>query len=112
MNGGHLLPASLFANRISAPAGCATLLPSLPAGRSAPAHYDTFCAVATLGVEVHPLDFHTNLGLLRFNVWDTAGQVCLHLSTCCAASSLLWLYALTVGSLFEQEKFGGLRDGY
>lgn len=40
--------------------------------------------VATLGVEVHPLDFYTNRGLIRFNVWDTAGQ----------------------------EKFGGLRDGY
>ncbi|RCN36724.1 Ras family protein [Ancylostoma caninum] len=40
--------------------------------------------VATLGVEVHPLLFHTNRGQIRFNVWDTAGQ----------------------------EKFGGLRDGY
>ena len=39
---------------------------------------------ATLGVEVHPLAFHTNRGVIRFNVWDTAGQ----------------------------EKFGGLRDGY
>ena len=40
--------------------------------------------VATLGVEVHPLLFHTNRGPIRYNVWDTAGQ----------------------------EKFGGLRDGY
>jgi len=40
--------------------------------------------VATLGVEVHPLKFHTNYGPILFNVWDTAGQ----------------------------EKFGGLRDGY
>ena len=40
--------------------------------------------VATLGVEVHPLVFHTNRGLIKFNVWDTTGQ----------------------------EKFGGLRDGY
>jgi len=40
--------------------------------------------VATLGVEVHPLDFHTNHGKIKFNVWDTAGQ----------------------------EKYGGLRDGY
>lgn len=40
--------------------------------------------VATLGVEVHPLRFFTNLGAIQFNVWDTAGQ----------------------------EKFGGLRDGY
>ena len=35
-------------------------------------------------MSVHPLDFHTNFGPLRFNVWDTAGQ----------------------------EKYGGLRDGY
>ncbi|EIE90817.1 GTP-binding nuclear protein GSP1/CNR1 [Rhizopus delemar RA 99-880] len=40
--------------------------------------------VATLGVEVHPLQFHTNVGMIVFNTWDTAGQ----------------------------EKFGGLRDGY
>ena len=40
--------------------------------------------VATLGVKVHPLLFHTNFGPLWFDVWDTAGQ----------------------------EKFGGLRDGY
>ena len=39
---------------------------------------------ATMGVEVHPLDFTTNRGKLRFYCWDTAGQ----------------------------EKFGGLRDGY
>ena len=41
-------------------------------------------STATLGVEVHPLVFHTNRGQIRYNVWDTAGQ----------------------------EKFGGLRDGY
>lgn len=40
--------------------------------------------LATLGVEVHPLMFHTNRGPIKYNVWDTAGQ----------------------------EKFGGLRDGY
>lgn len=40
--------------------------------------------VATMGVEVHPLRFYTNLGQIVFNCWDTAGQ----------------------------EKFGGLRDGY
>ncbi|KAJ3127269.1 GTP-binding nuclear protein gsp1/Ran [Nowakowskiella sp. JEL0407] len=39
--------------------------------------------VATIGVEVHPLNFHTNYGQVCFNTWDTAGQ----------------------------EKFGGLRDG-
>jgi GTP-binding nuclear protein Ran len=40
--------------------------------------------IATVGVEVHPLLFHTNYGPIVYNVWDTAGQ----------------------------EKFGGLRDGY
>ncbi|XP_037843985.1 GTP-binding nuclear protein Ran-like [Chlorocebus sabaeus] len=40
--------------------------------------------IATLGVEVHPLVFHTNRGPIKFHVWDTAGQ----------------------------DKFGGLRDGY
>eukprot|EP01121_Diplochlamys_sp_Union-15-3_P002365 TRINITY_DN12076_c0_g1_i1.p1 TRINITY_DN12076_c0_g1~~TRINITY_DN12076_c0_g1_i1.p1 ORF type:complete len:218 (-),score=25.93 TRINITY_DN12076_c0_g1_i1:44-697(-) len=40
--------------------------------------------IATVGVEVRPLAFYTNYGLITFNVWDTAGQ----------------------------EKFGGLRDGY
>lgn len=30
--------------------------------------------IATIGVEVHPLEFHTNLGPIRFNVWDTGGQ--------------------------------------
>jgi len=40
--------------------------------------------IATVGVEVHPMIFHTNHGPIRFNVWDTAGQ----------------------------EKLSGLRDGY
>jgi GTP-binding nuclear protein Ran len=40
--------------------------------------------IPTMGVEVNPLPFFTNLGQIVFNVWDTAGQ----------------------------EKFGGLRDGY
>jgi len=40
--------------------------------------------VATVGVEIRSLLFHTNLGPVIFNCWDTAGQ----------------------------EKFGGLRDGY
>ncbi|XP_043413216.1 GTP-binding nuclear protein Ran isoform X1 [Prionailurus bengalensis] len=52
-------------------------------GRRSWAHV-TCCVAATLGVEVHPLVFHTNRGPIKFNVWDTAGQ----------------------------EKFGGLRDGY
>lgn len=29
---------------------------------------------ATIGVNVHPLDFTTNYGKIIFNVWDTAGQ--------------------------------------
>lgn len=40
--------------------------------------------IATLGVDVHPLLFHTNRGTVVLDCWDTAGQ----------------------------EKFGGLRDGY
>ena len=40
--------------------------------------------IATVGVDVHPLTFNTNCGMICFNCWDTAGQ----------------------------EKFGGLRDGY
>jgi GTP-binding nuclear protein Ran len=40
--------------------------------------------IATMGVEVHPLSFSTNMGNVIFNIWDCAGQ----------------------------EKFGGLRDGY
>jgi GTP-binding nuclear protein Ran len=40
--------------------------------------------IATLGVEVRSLEFNTTRGMIRFMVWDTAGQ----------------------------EKFGGLRDGY
>lgn len=39
---------------------------------------------ATIGVEVHPIRFFTNRGVVCFNVWDTAGQ----------------------------EQFGGLKDGY
>ena len=40
--------------------------------------------VATLGVDVHPIVFNTNLGLFELQIWDCAGQ----------------------------DKFGGLRDGY
>ena len=29
--------------------------------------------IATLGVEVHPMTFHTTKGPIKFNVWDTAG---------------------------------------
>lgn len=40
--------------------------------------------VATVGAEVHPMEFTTTKGKIMFNVWDTAGQ----------------------------ERFAGLRDGY
>lgn len=40
--------------------------------------------IATQGVDVAPLTFNTNYGLIMFKMWDCAGQ----------------------------EKFGGLRDGY
>ena len=40
--------------------------------------------IPTIGVEVHPLNFRTNCGDIRFNVWDTAGE----------------------------EKAGAVRDGY
>ncbi|KAG5403447.1 hypothetical protein IGI04_009566 [Brassica rapa subsp. trilocularis] len=32
----------------------------------------------TIGVEVHPLDFFTNCGKIRFYCWDTAGQENIH----------------------------------
>ena len=57
-------------------------------------HYLIYCCIlvlefekkyiATLGVEVHPMEFFTTRGKIRFMVWDTAGQ----------------------------EKLSGLRDGY
>lgn len=40
--------------------------------------------IATVGAEVHPINFFTNKGTVKFIIWDTAGQ----------------------------EKLGGLRDGY
>jgi GTP-binding nuclear protein Ran len=40
--------------------------------------------IATIGVEVHPMEFFTSRGKIKFNVWDTAGQ----------------------------EKLAGLKDGY
>ena len=30
--------------------------------------------IATVGVSVHPMPFHTNHGQIKFDVWDTAGQ--------------------------------------
>lgn len=30
--------------------------------------------IATLGVDVYPIVFHTNRGPIKFNIWDTAGQ--------------------------------------
>ena len=32
------------------------------------------CYNATLGVELTPLEFNTNIGLVTFNCWDVAGQ--------------------------------------
>lgn len=29
---------------------------------------------ATIGVDIHPLSFHTNYGVVTFDCWDTAGQ--------------------------------------
>jgi GTP-binding nuclear protein Ran len=40
--------------------------------------------ISTLGVEIFPIIFHTTNGIIRFIVWDCAGQ----------------------------DRFGGLRDGY
>ncbi|KAG9073343.1 GTP-binding nuclear protein gsp1/Ran [Linnemannia hyalina] len=31
--------------------------------------------LATIGVEVHPLEFYTNYGTILFETWDTVGQV-------------------------------------
>jgi GTPase SAR1 family protein len=46
--------------------------------------------VATLGVEVHPLLFHTNRGPIKFNVWDTAGQEVRKCYAHCCWSWELW----------------------
>lgn len=40
-----------------------------------PSPHAACCTAATIGVEVHPLDFTTNRGKIRFYCWDTAGQV-------------------------------------
>jgi small GTP-binding protein len=51
--------------------------------------------VATLGVEVHPLQFHTNRGPIKFNVWDTAGQeVRIQVFSCVSLISVARLLAL------------------
>jgi hypothetical protein len=44
--------------------------------------------IATLGVEVHPLVFTTTCGPIRFNVWDTAGE----LTACAFPSELLFFF--------------------
>jgi len=54
-------------------------------------------------VEVHPLDFYTNFGTIRFNVWDTAGQEKFVCSALRVSEVLLRL-------TYNQQ--GGLRDGY
>ena len=58
-------------------------------------------SVATMGVEVSPLPFFTNLGQIIFNCWDTAGWFL-------GSSTIYIQYSTSSG----QEKFGGLRDGY
>jgi GTP-binding nuclear protein Ran len=60
--------------------------------------------VATLGVEVHPLVFHTNRGAIRFNVWVRKLQ-----SDFCGKCELMFVQLQDTAG---QEKFGGLRDGY
>ena len=55
--------------------------------------------VATMGCEVHPIPFYTNMGPVIFNCWDTAGVS-------------LGLAQLNSIVLLGQEAFGGLRDGY
>ena len=66
-----------------APLQTTSVAPSPPPSFAPPPHRLPL-PTATIGVEVHPLDFTTNRGKIRFYCWDTAGQ----------------------------EKFGGLRDGY
>jgi GTP-binding nuclear protein Ran len=61
--------------------------------------------VATLGVEVHPLEFQTSRGAIVFNVWDTAGQEKVSARTHTPALAR----TNRVRACFQ---FGGLRDGY
>lgn len=46
--------------------------------------YGFVLLIATIGFEVHPLDFFSKCGKIRFYCWDTD----------------------------DQERFGGLQDGY
>ena len=64
--------------------------------------------VATLGVEVHPLVFHTNRGAIRFNF------TFLYFAASDAYFWKSWLFdcRFDVWDTAGQEKFGGLRDGY
>ena len=50
-----------------------TCLIQLPSGSDTKLS-ERLSVAATIGVEVHPLDFTTNLGKIRFYCWDTAGQ--------------------------------------
>lgn len=54
------------------------------------------CILATLGVEVHPLVFHTTRGPIKFNCWDTAGQVSIYLCHSTPSSS----YILYLGKIW------------
>lgn len=52
--------------------------------------------LATLGVEVSSITFHTSRGPIVANCWDTAGFV------------IIFVFSF----IYRQEKFGYLRDGY
>jgi GTPase SAR1 family protein len=61
--------------------------------------------VATIGVEVKPLTFHTNLGPITFNVWDCAGQE--RFGGTMYSKSTTWRF-IAHGTDLDR----GLRDGY
>ena len=63
--------------------------------------------VATLGVEVHPLVFHTTRGAIMFNVWDTAGQEKFG-----GILLLVFLLKTSYSNLLYLASISGLRDGY
>ncbi|TPX76639.1 hypothetical protein CcCBS67573_g02098 [Chytriomyces confervae] len=50
--------------------------------------------VATLGVEVHPLTFHTNFGAICFNTWDTAVRAFIFPAPLLSSQSLILITAI------------------
>ena len=72
--------------------------------------------VATLGVEVHPLVFHTNRGAIRLDLWlfpSLALALSVSLLFCfCFLNCYISDGRFNVWDTAGQEKFGGLRDGY